>query len=114
MSITAAADLAATDARAIAKEAFLWGMHSVAIYHLRYHQAQNEASARYAGINRLSWNRKPITALPHVATTPNATTLYGTAMLDLSKEPVVVTVPEIRDHHYWSVQFADNYGRWWP
>ena len=26
------------DARAVAKEAFLWGMHPVAIYHLRYNQ----------------------------------------------------------------------------
>jgi hypothetical protein len=34
-------------------------------------------------------------------------------MLDLSKEPVVLTVPEIKDR-YWSIQFADNYARWWP
>lgn len=33
-------------------------------------------------------------------------------MLDLSKEPVVITVPEIRDH-YWSIQLHDNYARWW-
>jgi hypothetical protein len=32
-------------------------------------------------------------AMPRVATTPNATTLYGTGMYDLSKEPVVITVP---------------------
>ncbi len=51
-------------------------------------------------------------ALPRVATTPNATTLYGLAMLDLSKEPVVITVPEIEDH-YWSIQLHDNYARWW-
>jgi hypothetical protein len=99
--------------RAIAKEAFLWGMHPVAIYHLRYNQAQNEKSPRFSGINRLSWYRQPMTASDHFVTTPNATTLYGSAMLDLSKEPVVLTVPEIRDR-YWSIQFADNYARWWP
>jgi hypothetical protein len=103
----------AAEARAIAKEAFLWGMHPVAIYHLRYNQAQNEKSPRFSGINRLSWYRKPMTASDHFVTTPNATTLYGSAMLDLSKEPVVLTVPEIRDR-YWSIQFADNYARWWP
>jgi hypothetical protein len=103
----------AAEARTIAREAFLWGMHPVAIYHLRYNQAQNENSPRFTGINRLSWYRKPLTAADRFGTTPNATTLYGTAMLDLSKEPVVLTVPEIKDR-YWSIQFADNYARWWP
>ena len=105
--------LTAKETRAIAREAFLWGMHPVAIYHLRYNQAQNEKSPRFSGINRLSWYRTPMTASDRFATTPNATTLYGSAMLDLSKEPVVLTVPEINDR-YWSIQFADNYARWWP
>jgi len=106
------AKLTPAEAKSIAKEAFLWGMHPVAIYHLRYNYAQNDKSPRYVGINRLSWDRKPMKALPRVATTPNATTLYGTAILDLSKEPVVITVPEIKDH-YWSIQLFDNYARWW-
>lgn len=105
--------LSSEEAKAIAKEAFFWGMHPVALYHLRYNTVQNEQSPKYVGINRLSWYRKPIVATDRFATTPNATTLYGTAILDLSKEPVVITVPEIRDH-YWSIQFADNYARWWP
>jgi hypothetical protein len=105
--------LSAQDARSLGKEVFLWGMHPVAIYHVRYNAAQNEQSPAYVGINRLRWYRKPIVASDRFATTPNATTLYGVAMLDLSKEPVVVFVPEIRDH-YWSIQFADNYARWWP
>jgi hypothetical protein len=109
----AAEPLTPAEARTIGKEVFLWGMHPVAIYHLRYNQGQNEKSLAYVGMNRLRWYRKPITAADRFATTPNATTLYGTAMLDLSKEPVVITVPEIRDH-YWSIQFADNYARWWP
>jgi hypothetical protein len=88
-------------------------MHPIGIYHLRYHQAQNEKSPRYTGINRLHWDRKPLPASDHSATTPNATTLYGFATLDLTREPVVVIVPEIRDH-YWSIQFVDNYARWWP
>jgi hypothetical protein len=87
-------------------------MHPVAIYHLRYNFAQNELNPRAAGINRLSWFRKPMKALPRVATTPNASTLYGVGMFDLSKEPAVITVAEIKDH-YWSVQLHDNYARWW-
>jgi hypothetical protein len=104
--------LTPAEAKAIAQEVFLWGMHPVAIYHQRYNFAQNEKSPRYVGSNRLSWDRKPQKALPRLVTTPNATTLYGFAMLDLSKEPVVITVPGIKDH-YWSVQLFDNYARWW-
>ena len=109
---TPKAKLTPAEAKSIAKEVFLWGMHPVAIYHLRYNFAQNEKGPRYVGINRLSWDRQPQKALPRLVTTPNATTLYGHAMLDLSKEPVVITVPEIKDH-YWSIQLYDNYARWW-
>ena len=104
--------LTPAEAKEIAKEAFLWGMHPVAIYHLRFNFAQNELNPRAAGINRLHWDRTPLKALPRVATTPNATTLYGTGMFDLSEEPAVIVVPEIKDH-YWSVQLFDNYSRWW-
>ncbi len=38
------AQLSPQEARAIAKEVFLWGMHPVAIYHLRYNQTQNDKS----------------------------------------------------------------------
>src|SRR5262245_53801843 len=106
-------DITPAEAREIAKEVFLWGMHPVAIYHLRYNRTKNKKDPKHADVNRLHWDRKPITAADRSATTPNATTLYGHALLDLAKEPVVVTVPEIRDH-YWSIQFADNYARWWP
>ncbi|MNO59083.1 hypothetical protein D3C76_496630 [compost metagenome] len=100
------------EARAIAHEAFLWGMHPVAIYHLRYIHAQNEKSPRFVGVNRLKWSRAPDKALPRFATMPNATTLYGMAALDLRNEPVVVTV-SATDQRYWSIQMVDNYARWW-
>ncbi len=94
------------EAKSIAREVFLWGMHPVGIYHWRHVYSQN------AGINRIYWSRKPMKAFPRMATTPNATTLYGTAMLDLSEEPVVIVIPEITNL-YWSVQMVDNYARWW-
>jgi len=105
--------LTAAEAKTIAKEVFYWGMHPISIYHLRSNLAQNEKSPRYVGINRMSWDRKPMKAMPRVATTPNFTTLYGTAMLDLSKEPVVVTVPDLKEDRYWSIQLFDNYAQYW-
>jgi hypothetical protein len=105
------AALSPEEARAIAKDVFLWGMHPVAIYHLRYLHVQNDKSPVYVGVGRLSWERKAKKA-NRVATTPNATTLYGAGFYDLSKEPVVITVGDIKDH-YWSIQLCDNYARWW-
>ncbi|WP_448119583.1 DUF1254 domain-containing protein [Pseudomonas serbica] len=107
-----AAALTPEEARSIAQEVFMWGMHPVAIYHLRYIHAQNPKSPRFVGLNRLKWAREPTKALPRFATTPNATTLYGLAALDLSQEPIVLTVSR-PDERYWSVQMAENYSRWW-
>jgi hypothetical protein len=110
-TLRVAPSLSPDEARAIAKEIFLWGMHPVAIYHMRYNLAQNEKSPSYVGLGRLKWERtakKP----DRIVTAPNATTLYGFSFFDLSKEPVVITVPDIKDR-YWSVQVVDNYSRWW-
>ncbi|MGD9095639.1 MAG: hypothetical protein PVJ58_06995, partial [Chromatiales bacterium] len=49
--------LTPAEAKDIAREAFLWGMHPVGIYHLRFNFAQNELNPRAAGINRLHWDR---------------------------------------------------------
>jgi len=64
------AELSPEEAKSIAREAFLWGMHPVAIYHLRYNYAQNDLSPIKVGLNRLAWFRKPMKAIPKVATTP--------------------------------------------
>ena len=55
--------LTPAEAKEIAKEAFLWGMHPVAIYHLRYNYAQNEKSPINVGNNRLGWDRAPMKAM---------------------------------------------------
>jgi hypothetical protein len=47
--------LSKDQSRALAKETFLWGMHPIAIYNLRYMHLQNERSPFFVGIARLSW-----------------------------------------------------------
>jgi len=80
------------EARSIARDVFFWGMHPVAIYQVRYNFARNRLNRRAVGVNRFHWDRERAKALPRWATKPNATTVYGMAMLDLSKDAVVVTV----------------------
>jgi hypothetical protein len=106
------ANLTTAEAREIGKDIFLWGMHPGGIYHLRFHQTQNSKSKNFVGLNRMHWDRRPMKALPRLATTPNATTLYGVGMFDVRREPVVISAGDIKDH-YWSVQMYDNYARWW-
>src|SRR5262249_25374571 len=77
----------------------------------RYNHVQNEKSPAYVGLGRLRWERVAKKA-DRLATTPNATTLYGSGFYDLSKEPAVITVGDIADR-YWSIQLVDNYARWW-
>jgi hypothetical protein len=110
-TLRVAPTLSPDEARAIAKEVFLWGMHPVAIYHLRYNHVQNERSPYYVGLGRLRWERANKKA-ERIVTMPNATVLYGMAFYDLSKDPAVITIADIRDR-YWSIQLADNYSRWW-
>ena len=99
------------EAKLISKVAFFWGMHPAAYYHFRYNYTQNENSPVFAGLNRIGWNREPITADFRAATTPNATTMYGIGNYDLRDDPVVIVVPEI-PNRYWSVQATDQYARW--
>jgi len=93
-----------------AEEAYLYGLQQVIYYGQRWTSTQNNAKDNtvYTGLNRFSFVREKITPdFPIV--TPNATTLYGSAYIDLRKEPVVLEMPEISDRYY-SAQVMDQYG----
>jgi hypothetical protein len=93
----------------LAKEAYIYGLQQAVFYETRYGVSQLEQSPIYEGTNRLNWFRKPITAAFKEVVTPNATTLYGGGFLDLSKEPVIVELPAIKDRYY-SCLGMDQYG----
>ncbi|AKB25579.1 hypothetical protein MSMTP_2110 [Methanosarcina sp. MTP4] len=95
----------------IAEEAYLYGLQQVIFYETRYNYTQAEDSNVYVGVNRYCFvnEGKPITPEFKAVVTPNATTLYATAFLDLQEEPVVMEVPEITDR-YFSLQLMDQYG----
>ena len=103
------AKLTAAEAKAIAQEAYIYGLQQVVFYGMRYGYTQLESSPQYVGINRLWWLRQPITPEFRQIVTPNATTLYGSGFFDLSKEPLVVELPAIQDRYY-SFQAMDQYG----
>jgi len=93
-----------------AEQAYLYGLQQVIYYGQRWTSTQNDAknNSVYTGMNRFSFVREKITPdFPIV--TPNATTLYGSAYMDLRKEPVVLEMPAVADR-YFSAQVMDQYG----
>ena len=61
-----------------------------------------------APINQLGHMKGLATADDIMPYTPNNDTVYSGALLELSDEPIILTVPEIQDR-YWSVEVADCY-----
>ena len=101
------------DVESIAEDAYHYGLQQVVFYETRFNYTQNEGSDVYAGVNR--WDRpndgQPITADFEEIVTPNATTLYAMAFLDLQDQPVVIDMPEITER-YFSLQLMDQYGQY--
>ncbi|MET0845804.1 MAG: DUF1254 domain-containing protein, partial [Pseudomonas sp.] len=112
LSTSVWADFTATpeEARGIAKEAYLYGFPVVEMYKTLYTQAVDKNSANFkAPFNRIGHTAKAFTAKDTAFVTPNADTPYSFVWMDLRAEPVVLTLPPIDEHRYYSVQLIDAY-----
>lgn len=105
-----AADLTADEARAIAKEAYIYGFPMVDNYRVQHAYFVDKKNPEYKG----EWN--VVHNTPRVYTpddkaiqTPNSDTPYSAVGLDLRAEPIVLTVPPIEKERYFSIQFVDAY-----
>ena len=104
------ADITPADARAIAKEAYIYGYPMVDSYRILHAYFVNRESPEF----KAPWNQ--LTNTPRVYTpddtavqTPNSDTPYSMAGLDLRAEPIVLTVPAIEKERYFSIQLIDAY-----
>jgi hypothetical protein len=95
----------------IAEDAYLYGLQQVIFYVTRFNYTQKEDSDVFVGVNRLYYPNegRPITADFTAVVTPNDTTLYGTAFLDLQDDPIVIEMPGVTDR-YFSLQLMNQYG----
>jgi len=98
------------DARAIAKEAYIYGFPMVDSYRIQYDYFVNRENPEF----KAPWNQ--LRNIPRVFTpddkavqTPNSDTPYSFAGLDLRAEPIVLTVPAIEKQRYFSIQLIDLY-----
>ena len=98
------------EARAIAKEAYIYGFPMVDNYRIQHAYFGDSKNPEYKG----PWNT--LVNIPRVYTpadtaiqTPNSDTPYSFAGLDLRAEPFVLTVPPIEKDRYFSIQLIDWY-----
>jgi hypothetical protein len=98
------------EARAIAKDAYIYGFPMVDNYRIQYTYFVDSTNAEF----KAHWNQ--LRNIPRVYThedraiqTPNSDTPYSMLGLDLRAEPMVLTVPAIEKGRYFSIQLVDAY-----
>ncbi len=100
----------AQEARQIAKEAYIYANPVVDSYRILYSYFVDENNPDY----KAPWNQ--IKHIPRVYThadravqTPNSDTPYSWLALDLRREPMVLSVPQLEKARYFSIEMFDLY-----
>ena len=105
-----AQSLSPAEARAIAKEATIYGFPLVDNYRIQYSYFVDRSSPEFkAPWNTLVNNARVYTPDDKAIQTPNSDTPYSFVGADLRAEPLVFTVPAVEKGRYYSLQFIDQY-----
>jgi hypothetical protein len=106
----AAQSITPNEMRAIVKDAYIYGFPLVDSYRIQYSYFVDQSNPEFKG----RWNE--IHSSAHVFTpedkaiqTPNSDTPYSQLGADLRAEPLVLSVPEVEQRRYYSLQFIDMY-----
>jgi hypothetical protein len=98
------------EARAIAKEAYVYGFAIVDNYRIQHAYWVDKATPEYKGPWNQIWNSARVyTPADTAIQTPNSDTPYSFVGADLRSEPLVLTVPAMEKERYFSVQLIDYY-----
>jgi hypothetical protein len=107
---TKMATISIQEARQIAKEAYIYANPVVDSYRILYSYFVDENNPDY----KAPWNQ--IKHIPRVYThadravqTPNSDTPYSWLALDLRREPMVLSVPQLEKARYFSIEMFDLY-----
>jgi hypothetical protein len=94
----------------IAKEAFIYGYPMIANYGNMFVSAIARANPQYkAPFNEIANEAKIVTPQNIVVSTPNIDTANSTLWADLRAQPLVLGVPTVEPHRYYSLMFVDLY-----
>ncbi len=98
------------EARAIAKEAYIYGFPMVDNYRIQHSYFVDRKNPEYkTSWNTIYNNARVYTPDDKAIQTPNSDTPYSFIGADLRAESLVVTVPPIEKNRYFSLQFIDQY-----
>ncbi len=103
------------ETKAIAEEAFIYGLPIVMNYAVMNEFAVDTNSGQFkAPFNTINNEHRTFTYKDTAVVTPNSDTPYSLCWLDLRTEPMVLTVPAVDKARYYSIQLCDgntfNYG----
>src|SRR6266849_3540966 len=106
----AQAGVSPEEARAIAKDAYVYGFPIVDNYRIQHAYWVDKATPEYKGPWNQIWNSARVfTPADTAIQTPNSDTPYSFVGADLRSEPLVLTVPAMEKERYFSVQLIDYY-----
>jgi hypothetical protein len=109
-SAIAQTGLTPAEARAIAKDAYIYGFPIVDNYRIQYAYFVDRSNREYKGPWNQIWNSARLfTPADKAIQTANTDTLYSMVGADLRTEPLVLTVPPMEANRYFSVQLIDYY-----
>ena len=115
-SMTAhSAELTAAETKAIAEEAFIYGLPIVMNYAVMYEYAVDKDNPEFkAPFNQIKNEARVYTYKDTAVVTPNSDTPYSLIFMDLRAEPIVLSVPAVEKNRYYAVMLCDgntfNYG----
>ena len=96
------------EARAIAKEATIYGFPLVDSYRIQYSYFVDKSDREYKGQwNELHHTARVYTPDDKAIQSPNSDTPYSFLGADLRAEPLIFTVPTVEQGRYYSLQFID-------
>ncbi|KSV72966.1 hypothetical protein N182_29010 [Sinorhizobium sp. GL2] len=102
--------LTADEARAIAKDAYIYGFPLVDSYRVQHSYFVDRGNPEFkSGWNTLNNTARVYTPDDKAIQTPNSDTPYSFLGADLRAEPLVLTVPTVEKERYYSLQFVDMY-----
>lgn len=109
-SVMAQIDVTPEEARAIAKEAYIYGYPMVDGYRVMHvYFVETDHPEFKAPWNQIANIPRVFTSADRAIVSPNSDTPYSMVGLDLRAEPMVLTVPQIEPERYFSIQLIDAY-----
>ena len=110
-----AADITPAETKALAEEAYIYGLPIVMNYAVMYEYCVDKNSGQFkAPFNQIKNEARVYTYQDTAIITPNSDTPYSLLWLDLRAEPMVLSVPAVEKSRYYSVMLCDgntfNYG----